>query len=429
MRVRTVRTTLVFRYGPGDSDKDGSTMASRRLALDASAPPGRRCTGLYSYMESRHSHTLGWESTLGYLWTRVGAYDGVITSEAQLLRMLEIYEEGRRGRFVVHRTVQARRAQQKKQGPILLEEYAWFASPRWYGPWLDQGPWAGSLNDLPAWPGQVWTPPPAPPPDPGWGARRPIFTWADKDPELATSRLAQRVEPQLGGHVRKRLQQKHLGTPAQRVELLCAGLLERYTRIPQHTAGAIAFTAIALHLPPERWAFVLDLATPGPPPPWSLATSEEEDLTALALATPLYNPAAPDQERYFNTQHLFPQAVDTPERLSDALERLADAWEERLAKSHSAGQTLFYGWYDQQAGQIRFSLATEDPGSLFGIPDGRRVKVLSSALELVNQYYSDPHPGFVPNDELLVLPSGIDFEDPPPSSFPPLPLWVRALSW
>jgi hypothetical protein len=114
----------------------------------------------------------------------------------------------------------------------------------------------------------------------------------------------------------------------------------------------------------------------------------------------------------------------TPVDVADvvaALNHVAAALRQRFA-SH-VGIATFYAWYDQQAGQLRCSLASLGPESL---PFGGAYFGTEDAAGVVRLAATDTHAGHIPWSDLADVTE--ESEDPAESPFDPFPVWWSDVS-
>ncbi|MEA5358094.1 hypothetical protein VA596_00985 [Amycolatopsis sp., V23-08] len=126
----------------------------------------------------------------------------------------------------------------------------------------------------------------------------------------------------------------------------------------------------------------------------------------------LVEPSDPLAEARHNTWSLSagPVAVTTGEVVA-AFDAVAVVLAGRLT-----GVTL-YAWHDEQVGALRVSISSLGPDAL---PFGAMYRTTGDLAPIVEVFLSDPHPGFIPWEEL----EDGKAEEPEP---PPFPVWVRVL--
>jgi hypothetical protein len=110
-----------------------------------------------------------------------------------------------------------------------------------------------------------------------------------------------------------------------------------------------------------------------------------------------------------------PAAVDVVDVVA-AFNYVAAALRQRFA-SH-VGVATFYAWYDEQAGQLRCSLSSLDPGSL---PFDAAYATTDDAADVARLAAKDPHPGEVFWSDLVDVTEAP--ENHPGQPLDPFPVW------
>lgn len=129
---------------------------------------------------------------------------------------------------------------------------------------------------------------------------------------------------------------------------------------------------------------------------------------------PVLSPSDPGAEVRFNTRWVSRSDAEAPP--ADAVERrLVEVAETWLGKCSDAA--TFYAWYDEQAGQLRFSLSSARPEDL---PFGATVRLLTDPSSIVATFLADPHPGVIFLEEL----ADVSDEDEKELSAYELPVWA-----
>jgi hypothetical protein len=156
-------------------------------------------------------------------------------------------------------------------------------------------------------------------------------------------------------------------------------------------------------------------------------SSIKDQLRELLTDPLVLDPTDRQAEHETNTWWLSCGDRDGPDDLPD-VERLlldvANAWLDRARSLRPTGQATFYTWYDEQAGQLRVSLTSLDPGNL---PFGAAVALLGSPRPVLRQLLSDPHPGFVTWSALR--PMSPDEAEPLESPPFEVAVWAQTVVW
>ena len=102
------------------------------------------------------------------------------------------------------------------------------------------------------------------------------------------------------------------------------------------------------------------------------------------------------------------------------LDAVVGIYNSRLNKSSCGSQMIFYCWFDPQAIQLRFSLASSSHGSL---PFGCSVKALDSSTQIVEQLLSSRYYNGIPLTEFTQN----NYSEQDATSGDALKVWVREL--
>jgi hypothetical protein len=102
-----------------------------------------------------------------------------------------------------------------------------------------------------------------------------------------------------------------------------------------------------------------------------------------------------------NMRAVVPRKGCDPQDLVSFLESAAEI---RLAQAqnHNILPATFYAWYDDQAGQLRFSLV---PGRPDAIPFRAPIDLVTASSDVVREALTTWRPGFVPLEELTEVES------------------------
>ncbi|MGN9807102.1 hypothetical protein [Micromonospora sp. L32] len=130
-------------------------------------------------------------------------------------------------------------------------------------------------------------------------------------------------------------------------------------------------------------------------------------------------PDEPDREHRLNTwRYGVPEGPIDVTAVVAALHLVHLELQKRWSGQDASG--TFYAWYDEQAGQLRCSLASASPDRL---PFGAPYRSTFDAAEIVALAAADPSPGLVAWKELetveSVAASSVDQDRPSP-----FPVWV-----
>jgi hypothetical protein len=79
-----------------------------------------------------------------------------------------------------------------------------------------------------------------------------------------------------------------------------------------------------------------------------------------------------------------------PNELLDFIEKVKRAYKIQLDKSHLDINLIYYLWFDEMAGQIRFNFINSNHE---GLPFGCKIKYSDSPEEIIEHYLKSEHPG------------------------------------
>jgi hypothetical protein len=135
-------------------------------------------------------------------------------------------------------------------------------------------------------------------------------------------------------------------------------------------------------------------------------------------------PEDPERETRLNTWgYGVPDGPVDVAAVVEALQLVHRELGQRWATTAAAG--TFYAWYDEQAGQLRCSLASAPSHRL---PFGAPYRSTVDAAEVVALVAADPSPGLVPWAELADVDPAAASATAEEQLPPPFPVWVAPLT-
>ena len=139
-----------------------------------------------------------------------------------------------------------------------------------------------------------------------------------------------------------------------------------------------------------------------------------EQLSDAFAVDPVLRPSELLVEARLNMRAVSRSAAETvpAEVVEDLLTAGAAAWLARCA-----APATFYAWYDDQAGQLRYSLVSAAPHDL---PFGALVRLLTEPHEVVDAFLSDSTPGLVFLEDSSDKANARSFEEPVAE----IPVWT-----
>jgi hypothetical protein len=120
----------------------------------------------------------------------------------------------------------------------------------------------------------------------------------------------------------------------------------------------------------------------------------------------------------------FEQKTMTPRDITCFFHAVVAARSNFLRLRFAGRSAVFYAWYDAQAGYLAFSLMPNDGRDL---PFKCTVVPVKTCDEIVAEFFADPHPDFIPWEELTPVSDDDDGTDEPDPKAWHLKVWSIVL--
>ncbi len=105
------------------------------------------------------------------------------------------------------------------------------------------------------------------------------------------------------------------------------------------------------------------------------------------------------------------QAASTsPDQVATFLEQARAAYAETATSAQRGTPLRFYAWFDEMAGQLRFSVSSVDP-----LPFGAPIRVVPQAREIGRQFLTSDYLDGIPWSELSEVGANDAFEEAGPT--------------